>query len=80
MGLGFESLRGHQFEWRILVIARIFLYLFIRKLDIYEIEIETPKGIIKFNIENLDNLEKYLNKYPDDTGIKAKRLVKERNK
>jgi hypothetical protein len=46
----------------------------------YEIEIETPKGIIKFNIENLDNLEKYLNKYPDYTGIKAKRLVKERNK
>ena len=45
----------------------------------YELEIETPKGTIKFNIENLDNLEKYLIKYPDYTGIKAKRLVKERN-
>ena len=40
----------------------------------------TLKGKIKFNIENLDNLEKYLIKYPDYTGIKAKRLVKEKNK
>ena len=43
----------------------------------YEIEIETPKGIIKFNIENLQELTKYLLKYPDYTGVKAKRKVKE---
>lgn len=43
----------------------------------YEIEIETPKGNIKFNIENLKELDKYLIKYPDYTGVRAKQLKKE---
>lgn len=44
----------------------------------YEIEIETPKGTIKFNIESLKELEKHLLKYPDYTGVRAKRLTKEK--
>ena len=43
----------------------------------YEVEIETPKGNIKFNIESLKDLTKYLLKYPDYTGVKAKQLKKE---
>ena len=43
----------------------------------YQIEIETPKGNIRFNLESLKELEKYLLKYPDHTGVKAKQLKKE---
>ena len=43
----------------------------------YEIEIETPKATIKFNIENLKELDKYLIKYPDYSGVKAKQIKKE---
>ena len=43
----------------------------------YEITIETPKGNIRFNIESLKELDKYLIKYPDYTGVKAKQLKKE---
>ena len=43
----------------------------------YQVEIETPKGNIKFNIESLKDLTKYLLKYPDYTGVKAKQLKKE---
>lgn len=43
----------------------------------YEIEIETPKGNIRFNLESLQDLTKYLLKYPDYTGVKAKQLKKE---
>ena len=43
----------------------------------YEITIETPKGNIKFNLESLKELDKYLLKYPDYTGVKAKQLKKE---
>ena len=43
----------------------------------YEITIETPKGNIKFNLENLKDLTKYLLKYPDYTGVRAKQLKKE---
>ena len=43
----------------------------------YEITIETPKGNIKFNLESLKDLTKYLLKYPDYTGVKAKQLKKE---
>ena len=43
----------------------------------YEIEIETPKGNIRFNLESLKELDKYLLKYPDYTGVKAKQLKKE---
>ena len=43
----------------------------------YEIEIETPKGTIRFNLESLKDLTKYLLKYPDYTGVKAKQLKKE---
>ena len=46
----------------------------------YEVEIDTPKGKIIFNIENIKELDKYLIKYPDFTGVSAKRLVKDRNK
>lgn len=44
----------------------------------YEIEIETPKGILKFSIESLKDLTKYLLKYPDYTGVRAKQLKKEK--
>lgn len=43
----------------------------------YEITIETPKGNIRFNLESLKDLTKYLLKYPDYTGVKAKQLKKE---
>lgn len=46
----------------------------------YEIEIETPKGTIKFNIESLKELEKHLLKYPERTGVKAKQLKKEKKR
>lgn len=39
----------------------------------YEIEIETPRGNIKFNLESLKELEKYLIKYPDYIGVRATR-------
>lgn len=44
----------------------------------YEITIETPKGNIKFNLESLKELEKYLLKYPDYTGVRAKQLKKKK--
>ena len=43
----------------------------------YEITIETPKGNIRFNLESLKDLTKYLLKYPDYTGVRAKQLKKE---
>ena len=43
----------------------------------YEITIETPKGIIRFNLESLQDLTKYLLKYPDYTGVRAKQIKKE---
>lgn len=43
----------------------------------YEITIETPKGNIKFNIENLKDLTKYLLQHPDYTGVRAKQIRKE---
>ena len=43
----------------------------------YEITIETPKVNIRFNLESLKELDKYLLKYPDYTGVKAKQLKKE---
>ena len=46
----------------------------------YEITIETPKGNIRFNLESLKDLTKYLLKYPDYTGVKAKQLKKETKK
>jgi len=46
----------------------------------YEITIETPKGNIRFNLESLKDLTKYLLKYPDYTGVKAKQLKKELKK
>ena len=44
----------------------------------YEITIETPKGNIKFNLESLKELTKYLLQYPDYTGVRAKQLKKEK--
>lgn len=44
----------------------------------YEITIETPNGNIKFNLESLKELEKYLLKYPEYTGVRAKQLKKEK--
>jgi len=46
----------------------------------YEITIETPKGNIRFNLESLKELDKYLLKYSDYTGVKAKQLKKETKK
>ena len=46
----------------------------------YEIEIETPKGILKFNIENIQELNKLLEEHPDYTGVKAKQIRKELKK
>ena len=46
----------------------------------YEITIETPKGNIKFNLESLKELDKYLIKYPDYTGVRAKQIRKELKK
>ena len=43
----------------------------------YQVEIETPKGTIRFNLESLKDLEKHLLKYPDYTGVRAKQLKKE---
>lgn len=44
----------------------------------YEITIETPKGNIRFNLESLKDLTKYLLQYPDYTGVRAKQLKKEK--
>ena len=43
----------------------------------YEITIETPKGILRFNIDNIKELNKLLEEHQDYTGVRAKRLVKE---
>lgn len=43
----------------------------------YEITIETPKGILKFNIENIKELNKLLEDHPDYSGVKAKQIKKE---
>ena len=43
----------------------------------YEITIETPKGILKFNIENIKELNKLLEENPDYSGVKAKQIKKE---
>lgn len=44
----------------------------------YEIEIETPKGILKFSIENIQELNKLLEEHQDYTGVKAKQIKKEK--
>lgn len=46
----------------------------------YEIEIETPKGTITFNIQKIEELGKYLVIHPDYTGVKVKRLGTNANK
>lgn len=46
----------------------------------YEIEIETPKGILKFSIENIQELNKLLEEHQDYTGVKAKQIRKELKK
>lgn len=46
----------------------------------YEIEIETPKGILKFNIENIQELNKLLEEHQDYTGVRAKQLKKEKKR
>lgn len=46
----------------------------------YKVEIETPKGILKFSIENIQELNKLLEKHPDYTGVKAKQLKKEKKR
>ena len=46
----------------------------------YEIEIETPKGILKFSIENIQELNKILEEHQDYTGVKAKQIRKELKK
>lgn len=43
----------------------------------YEITIETPKGILKFSIENIQELNKLLEENPDYSGVKAKQIKKE---
>ena len=43
----------------------------------YEIELETPRGILRFNIENIKELNKLLEDHPDYSGVKAKQLKKE---
>jgi len=43
----------------------------------YEIEIETPRGILRFNIENIKELNKILEENPDYSGVKAKQIKKE---
>lgn len=43
----------------------------------YEIELETPKGTIKFSIENIQELNKLLEEHQDYTGVKAKQIRKE---
>ena len=40
----------------------------------YEIEIETPKGTITFNICKIEELNKYLVIHPDYTGVKVKKI------
>ncbi len=44
----------------------------------YQIEIETPRGILRFNIENIKELNKLLEEHQDYTGVKAKQLKKEK--
>ena len=46
----------------------------------YEIELETPKGILKFSIENIQELNKLLEEHQDYTGVKAKQLKKEKKR
>lgn len=46
----------------------------------YQIEIETPKGILKFSIENIQELNKILEEHQDYTGVKAKQIRKELKK
>lgn len=46
----------------------------------YQIEIETPKGILKFSIENIQELNKLLEEHQDYTGVKAKQIKKELKK
>ena len=46
----------------------------------YEIELETPKGILKFSIENIQELNKILEEHQDYTGVKAKQIRKELKK
>lgn len=46
----------------------------------YEVELETPKGILKFSIENIQELNKLLEEHQDYTGVKAKQIRKERKK
>jgi hypothetical protein len=46
----------------------------------YEITIETPKGILKFSIENIKELNKILEEHQDYTGVKAKQIRKELKK
>lgn len=43
----------------------------------YEVEIETPKGTLRFNIENIQELNKLLQEHQDYTGVKAKQKRKE---
>lgn len=43
----------------------------------YQVEIETPRGILKFNIENIKELNKLLEDHPDYSGVKAKQIKKE---
>ena len=44
----------------------------------YEVEITTPKGILKFNLEKLEEIEKHLPK--EYTEVRAKRLGKKDDK
>ncbi len=46
----------------------------------YEIELETPKGILKFSIENIQELNKIIEEHQDYTGVKAKQLKKEKKR
>lgn len=46
----------------------------------YEVELETPKGILKFSIENIKELNKILEEHQDYTGVKAKQIRKELKK
>lgn len=43
----------------------------------YQIELETPRGILRFNIENIKELNKLLEEHPDYSGVKAKQIKKE---
>ena len=43
----------------------------------YEVEIETPKGTLRFSIENIQELNKLLQEHQDYTGVRAKQIRKE---